>query len=461
MATCVVCLLAIGVLVSLCAVVIRLRRWIGCGFEKAASDTRPVIGFLHPYCMGGGGGERVLWSTIAALMRREVRIVVYVEPQATVSAAVAMVEDRFGIALDKDRLRDKQLVFVPLHRYVLRLIEPSCWPTMTILGQSIGSMFMAMQALWLCPPHAFVDTQGFAFSFILARFFAGAKVTTYTHYPIMSYDMTARVRSRSALYNNASAIANSQVLSMLKLLYYKAFIRLYGFMGARAHSVMVNSTWTQARIADSWGVQGTVLYPPADLDAFRTTEHARENIVASIAQFRPEKNHAMQLDAFQAACEKGIPSDSKLILMGSTRNSDDEKIVSTLKERAETLGILDRVEFRINAPFPEIISVLHQAKAGLHTMVDEHFGITLLELLAADLVVISHNSGGPKEDILKGDLGCLCETVDEFSDSIVRALKGYDTEFVQMRARGQASIKRFNNNDQFAEAFINAIAMDF
>eukprot|EP00397_Hematodinium_sp_SG-2012_P070232 GEMP01126960.1.p1 GENE.GEMP01126960.1~~GEMP01126960.1.p1 ORF type:complete len:116 (+),score=30.30 GEMP01126960.1:52-399(+) len=115
MATCVVCLLAIGVLVSLCAVVIRLRRWIGCGFEKAASDTRPVIGFLHPYCMGGGGGERVLWSTIAALMRREVRIVVYVEPQATVSAAVAMVEDRFGIALDKDRLRDKQLVFVPLN----------------------------------------------------------------------------------------------------------------------------------------------------------------------------------------------------------------------------------------------------------------------------------------------------------------------------------------------------------
>jgi len=312
---------------------------------------------------------------------------------------------------------------------------------------------------WLCPPHAFIDTQGFPFTFLLARLFAGATVTTYTHYPIMSYDMTARVRSRVATYNNPNTIASSKFLSTLKLVYYHAFLTLYGLMGARAHKVMVNSTWTQARIASAWGCIGTVLYPPVDLDSFRSEDgnKSRDNTVVSVAQFRPEKNHAMQLDAFQSAWEKGIPKDSKLILCGSTRNADDERIVDSLKERAKTLGILERVEFRIGAPLSELVSILHRAKAGLHTMVDEHFGITLLELLASDLIVISHNSGGPKEDILKGDLGCLCETVDDFSDAIVRALNGYDSVFTNMRGKARESLKRFQDNDKFAEEFLRNI----
>ena len=29
-----------------------------------------VIGFFHPYCNAGGGGERVLWTAIRALQNR-------------------------------------------------------------------------------------------------------------------------------------------------------------------------------------------------------------------------------------------------------------------------------------------------------------------------------------------------------------------------------------------------------
>lgn len=39
-------------------------------------------------------------------------------------------------------------------------------------------------------------------------------------------------------------------------------------------------------------------------------------------------------------------------------------------------------------------------QVGLHTMVDEHFGISVVELLAAGLYVVAHNSGGPRTDIL-------------------------------------------------------------
>jgi len=451
--------------VSLLYLVLQLRKWWGCGLDyRDAGDT--VVGFLHPYCMGGGGGERVLWCSVAGLLSMpHVRIVIFVKRGTRLEDAYKHIKTRFGIKIS-EREWVRKMHFVEINSICLRLIEPKTWPKMTILGQSIGSLIMAMNALWICPVDVFIDTQGFAFSFFFARFFCGAKVTTYTHYPTMSYDMTKRVESRQVMYNNDERISGSRLLTKLKLLYYNAYLRLYGFMGRRAHSIMVNSTWTQLRIAHAWGRGGTVVYPPIDLVAFTsdTDKQPRKNIIVSVAQFRPEKNHKTQLEAFQAAIDKGLPQETKLVIMGSTRNADDEKIVEGLREQARDAGITDRVEFKLNAELPELIATLHEAKVGLHTMIDEHFGITLLELLASDLVVVSHNSGGPKEDILRAGEGSqqprgyLCDTVEEFADALYKGITGYDSTCAPMRKEARTSLKRFLNNDQFSQAFIKRIA---
>lgn len=42
-----------------------------------------------------------------------------------------------------------------------------------------------------------------------------------------------------------------------------------------------------------------------------------------------------------------------------------------------------------------------QSLIGIHTMEAEHFGISVVEMLAGGLVVVAHNSAGPKEDIIK------------------------------------------------------------
>lgn len=44
--------------------------------EKATK--RKLIGFFHPYCNAGGGGERVLWTAIAYLQRTEPETVMIV-----------------------------------------------------------------------------------------------------------------------------------------------------------------------------------------------------------------------------------------------------------------------------------------------------------------------------------------------------------------------------------------------
>lgn len=40
------------------------------------------------------------------------------------------------------------------------------------------------------------------------------------------------------------------------------------------------------------------------------------------------------------------------------------------------------------------------SKVGLHTMKEEHFGISIVEMMAAGMLTIAHKSGGPLKDIL-------------------------------------------------------------
>jgi alpha-1,2-mannosyltransferase len=38
--------------------------------DKADRDWKGIVGFFHPFCNAGGGGERVLWAAIRATQQR-------------------------------------------------------------------------------------------------------------------------------------------------------------------------------------------------------------------------------------------------------------------------------------------------------------------------------------------------------------------------------------------------------
>ena len=50
----------------------------------------------------------------------------------------------------------------------------------------------------------------------------------------------------------------------------------------------------------------------------------------------------------------------------------------------------NNVEFRINVPFEELCQTMQKASIGLHSMWNEHFGIAVVEMLAAGLITIAH-----------------------------------------------------------------------
>jgi alpha-1,2-mannosyltransferase len=216
---------------------------------------------------------------------------------------LARAEQRFGTVVQQDRVG-----FVFLKRR--GAVEAARYPYITMLGQSLGSIWLGLEALRAARPDVFLDTMGYAFVLPLFRWLGGCPVGCYVHYPTISTDMLAKVAARRSDFNNTGRVSRSPLLSRAKLYYYRLFAKAYGLAGSCARVVMVNSSWTQAHIAHLWRGTGprtpTVVFPPCDtagLCALPLTGR-RESIIVSVAQFRPEKNHRLQLQALAQLLQK-------------------------------------------------------------------------------------------------------------------------------------------------------------
>lgn len=91
--------------------------------------------------------------------------------------------------------------------------------------------------------------------------------------------------------------------------------------------------------------------------------------------------------------------------VGGCRNAEDRERMHQLQAYADAQGVGESVEFRPDVPVAELHSILGAAVAGLHSMVDEHFGISVVEYMAAGAVAIAHDSGAPSLPIWPRLLG--------------------------------------------------------
>ncbi|XP_066092117.1 GDP-Man:Man(3)GlcNAc(2)-PP-Dol alpha-1,2-mannosyltransferase isoform X2 [Saccopteryx bilineata] len=428
-----------------------------------------VIAFFHPYCSAGGGGERVLWCAIRALQKKypSASYVVYTgDVNVSSEQILEGAFRRFNIRL----MHPVKFVFLR-KRY---LVEDSLYPHFTLLGQSLGSIFLGWEALTQCVPDVYIDSMGYAFTLPLFKYLGGCRVGSYVHYPTISTDMLSVVKNQNVGFNNAAFISKNPFLSKVKLIYYHLFAFIYGCVGSCSDVVMVNSSWTLNHILSLWKVGHctNVVYPPCDVKTFLDIPLLEKNttpghLLVSVGQFRPEKNHPLQIRAFAKLLNKkkadSLPS-LKLVLIGGCRNQDDELRVNQLRRLSEELGVQENVEFKINIPFNELKHYLSEGTIGLHTMWNEHFGIGVVECMAAGTIILAHNSGGPKLDIVvphEGEVtGFLADTEDGYAETMAYILSLSEEKRLQIRNRARASVSRFSDQE-FEVTFLSSVEQLF
>jgi glycosyltransferase involved in cell wall biosynthesis len=143
----------------------------------------------------------------------------------------------------------------------------------------------------------------------------------------------------------------------------------------------------------------------------RSTE-PRPPTAICIAKFRPEKGHALLLEAFAKVL--GRVPDARLVLVG------DGELASPMARRAEDLGIADQVRFAgaVESIWPE----LARADVFVLASTTEAAGIAIMEAMAAGLPVVAPAVGGIPELIEPGRNGELCRPGD--AAGMARALAG-------------------------------------
>jgi alpha-1,2-mannosyltransferase len=322
------------------------------------------------------------------------------------------------------------------------------------------------EALWRGGrPDVFLDTMGYAFTYPLA-WLCGAEVACYTHYPTISSDMLQRVYERRPAYNNDALVSGSVINSRAKYAYYVAFCAAYRLAGAFARAVAVNSSWTRNHIEQLWRCKPVVVFPPCDVREFaRAAAPRRRRAVVSLGQFRPEKDHRLQIAAMALLAarrrQRGLPDDSlpPLLVFGSCRDSEDQALLDGLRAFAHAQGVAHRVQFRVNEPFAVLKHEMGHALLGIHTMWNEHFGIAPVEMMAAGIVLVAHASGGPKEDIVAEGAGFLAASAQEYALAMDKVLDLYDDaggdqcpELARIRDNALRSVQRFTQ-DKFVDAF--------
>jgi len=422
-----------------------------------------TIAFFHPFCNDGGGGERVLWCALVALHTHfpDIKLAVYTGDTVSDDVIRVKARERFGVTLPLD------VSFIRLHHCYL--LDAKLYPCFTMVGQALGGALVALEALTRHTPAVFVDTMGSAWTYPIARTLFQCRVACYVHYPTISTDMLEAVRTGRAAHNNAGEIARSSLRTAIKLAYYRLFALAYGVAGQFTSVAMANSTWTQGHMHKLWRRKPTLVFPPCDtteLQRIPLAPRRREPTIISIAQYRPEKDHALQLRAFSTMLQfwPGAHDTAQLVLMGACRNEEDAARVSALRKLSAELGIEDRVQILTDVSYAERQEWLGRAACGLHTMWMEHFGIGVVELMAAGVVPVAHSSGGPLEDIVTAvegmPSGKLAQTEREYAAAMHQILSMLEVdgreEYAALQRRARAASTRFSD-ERFAQSFCFAM----
>lgn len=217
------------------------------------------------------------------------------------------------------------------------------------------------------------------------------------------------------------------------------FQRGYEAAIERMDVIIANSVTVQERIATYLGKPSTVVYPPCDLEAFQWI--AQGDYYLSTARLSPLKRVDTIVEAFIAMPEK------KLVVASSGEDIERLKALAADAPNITFLGWVSDSQLSV---------LVGRAIATIYVPVDEDFGMSPVESMAAGKPVIGVAEGGLRETIVHGSTGTLLKpgfTANDIAEAVIDLTP---ERALAMRADCQARAELFSQ-DRFIEGMRAAI----
>jgi len=176
-------------------------------------------------------------------------------------------------------------------------------------------------------------------------------------------------------------------------LYYRPASAYYRNRVRRVGILLSVSDFTRGFVAKKWKRDSKTVYPPCPVEAFSELSKVqlRENLVVTIGRIVPEKRFHLFVELAR------LVPETRFVAIGSL-SDETSAYYERLKRTAP-----ENVSF-VLSPLRKVKNILGRAMAYVHCAENEHFGITIVEAMAAGCVPIVHDSGGPRE-IVTSDVG--------------------------------------------------------
>ena len=197
--------------------------------------------------------------------------------------------------------------------------------------------------------------------------------------------------------------------------------------------LIANSVNVQRRIKHFLGRDSIVVYPPCHVDKY--TWVSQQDFYLSTARVEPYKRVRLIVEAFMQ-----MP-DKKLVV--ASGGSD----LASLHELAKGYN---NIEFTGWCEEQQLHDLMGNCVATLYLPMDEDFGISPVESMAAGKPVIGVNEGGVQETVIDGPTGILCPA-DPSVEDIVASINTMSPEY---------ALALRNNCEQRAALFSADIFVD-
>ena len=229
----------------------------------------------------------------------------------------------------------------------------------------------------------------------------------------------------------------------------------------RINKIICNSIFTKMFIDKEYGVNSVVLYPSVNVEKIKPKRKSNAILfVGRFSQLTQAKNQNILIRAFKNFYDKGY-RDWELILAGGIEVGVGDYITK-LEKMAQGYP----VKLVTSPSFKELVLLYGEAKifwsaVGFGASEEkepekmEHFGISVVEAMAAGCVPIVFNGGGYKEIVKNGESGFLWDKESELirrTELLVndrRALR-------EMSSKGKKISESFGH-ERFAKEFISLI----